>query len=126
MLPASVADEQINDLLRAIPDHPGMLERVVDSLFTISLPSAGSPRGAAAPPRDGLSAGWRAADASMAGMPDVDGLDAVHDVVQSVQDVCAAHGVVPMHSRLVRLAAAAPCAAHAIPNLRSRAQLRCL
>lgn len=102
MLPASVADEQINDLLRAIPDHPGMLERVVDSLFTISLPAASSPRSGAAAPREVLSASWRTADATTAGVPDVEGHDAAQGVVQSIQDVCAAHGVVPMHSRLVR------------------------
>ena len=33
LLPASVADEQITDLLRAMPENPGMYERIIDALF---------------------------------------------------------------------------------------------
>ena len=37
MLPPTVGDEQLSDLLRSLPQHAETLDRVVDTLF--SLPS---------------------------------------------------------------------------------------
>jgi len=43
LLPPSVADEQVTDLLRAMPDNPGMYERIVDALFLRDAPDVPPP-----------------------------------------------------------------------------------
>jgi hypothetical protein len=110
MLPPSVADEQIDDLLRAIPDQPGMLERVVESLFALSS----APADAASPQPDASAAGdaagllpglasWRdAAALSAAGVPMRADAEARAEVLDAIQQACLAHGAVPMQSALVR------------------------
>ena len=35
LLPPTVADEAVSDLLRSLPDAPDMLERVVDAIFSL-------------------------------------------------------------------------------------------
>lgn len=40
MLPTSVGDEQLSDLLRSLPEHAETLDRVVDTLFSLPLQQA--------------------------------------------------------------------------------------
>jgi hypothetical protein len=100
-----VADEQINDLLRAIPEHPGMLERIIESLFALSA-SPSSPR---ARPRDGsqadtlpaLAASWGRANPKTPGMPELRDNQALSAVLNSIRAICAVHGAVQMSSLMV-------------------------
>ena len=104
-LPPSVADEQISDLLRAIPEQPGMLERITQGLFSLPLPSSTQPvhAGAAAAPGDpaantGLVV-WRGASAlAAAGVPAVGDDEARADVLDALRQACLVHGAVPMRS----------------------------
>lgn len=99
-LPPSVADEQMTDLLRAIPEQPGMLERVVGSLFSLATaPQQTQISGGAGPG----NAAWRdAAALEAAGVPLAVDAEARALVVQAVSAACAAHGAVPMQSAEVR------------------------
>jgi hypothetical protein len=107
LLPPSVADEQINDLLRAIPEHPGMLERVIDSLFALSATPT-SPTNENGPPGQGqadslpiLADSWRRAHPGSPGMPELRDNPALSAVLASVHAICAVHGAVQMSSSLV-------------------------
>ncbi|KAK9831407.1 hypothetical protein WJX81_002476 [Elliptochloris bilobata] len=82
LLPPSVADEQLTDLLRSIPESPETAERVVDALF--ALPSD------AGVPLDEL------AGAPVAMPRQVEAREALVDVLRAV---FASHGAVPMGSR---------------------------
>ena len=109
LLPASVADEQLADLLRAMPSQPGMLERVVDGLFQLA-PSSGAAAAFGGAAAEGAAvaqdryAAWRQPAAlAAAGVPAARDGHARGAVVAAVQQACAAHGAVHMHSSLVRV-----------------------
>jgi hypothetical protein len=108
LIPASVADEQITDLLRAMPEHPGMYERVVEALFASSstmLPEEARAQIAVAGPLHAPlpdAASVQTNDTfTAAGAPRLEDALAQGTVVRAVRRICTLHGAVPMTSNAV-------------------------
>lgn len=108
MLPASVADEQLADILRALPENPGMYEKIVDALFAV--PDAGAAL-MSAPTEHGQQIGLDPQLASSivssdsmtaAGIPVLTNPCVMLSMFRAVEKICETHGFVPMQSRLVR------------------------
>lgn len=106
MIPATATDEQVSDLLRAMPEHPGMYNKIVDALFAESGSSGvDDPTGVVTRSSDGglkpeaeVSANI---DIAAAGVP-VAGHSAVQlSIMRCVERVCSAHSCLQMQSRVV-------------------------
>lgn len=105
LLPASVADEQLADVIRALPDNPGMYEEIIDSVFAmaemsdpLSSPGQLSWTGISG---EMVSHFVSAESVAMAGFPEDTNPSVILSMFRAVQKVCRSHGVVPMQSRLV-------------------------
>lgn len=107
LLPASVADEQLTDILRALPESPGMYEKIVDALFAV--PDA-SDTLSSTPGEGGEHIGFGAHQApivvssesmSAATIPSLSNPALILSMFRAVENVCSTHGFVPMQSRLV-------------------------
>lgn len=107
LIPATATDEQVTDLLRAMPEHPGMFYRLVDALFAESSSSpvddsSGTVRGPSE--RDGKPIAQLSVNDGItaAGVP-VTGNSAVQlSIMRCVERVCSAHSCLQMQSRVVR------------------------
>jgi hypothetical protein len=51
LVPATIGDDQLTDLLRSLPDHPETAERVVDALFGMQPADDAAHEAAGAPSR---------------------------------------------------------------------------
>jgi hypothetical protein len=123
LIPATATDEQVTDLLRAMPEHPGMYERVVDALFASPGGAGGGAATASAPDgAGGLHTAADGADALHTAQLSVsrDGMvpagvpvaaTSAHQlaIIHSVQRICHTHGCVPMESRVVRRCVVCSC-----------------
>lgn len=103
-----MADEQLTDILRALPYNPGMYEKIVDALFVV--PDAGAAL-LSAPTERGQQIGLEAQLASSivssdsmaaAGIPALINPSGILSMFRAVDKICKTHGFVPMQSRLVR------------------------
>lgn len=107
LLPASVADEQVTDILRALPDNPGMYEKVVDALFAIpdASENRSEPSQECAEPlafQAGLGSGIVSSESmTAAGIPAPGNPAVLLSMFRAVEKTCTTHGFVPMQSRLV-------------------------
>lgn len=107
MIPATATDEQVTDLLRAMPEHPGMYERIVDALFAESSSSGiDEPPGGVRGSSDGdvkpiaqLSVN---SDITAAGVPVASNSAVQLSIMRCVERVCSAHSCLQMQSRVVR------------------------
>jgi hypothetical protein len=111
MLPATATDEQVTDLIRAMPEHPGMYYRLVDALFAESGSHGMDDASAGASGAGGSSANQTAqltvnGDITAAGVP-MAGSSAVQlSIMRCVERVCSAHSCLQMQSRVVCYAVA--------------------
>jgi hypothetical protein len=98
MIPATATDDQVTDLLRAMPEHPGMYYRLVDALFAESGSSG---------LEESTGGGRRATqlsvndDAAAAGVPLASASAVQLSIIRCVERVCNAHGCLQMQSRVV-------------------------
>lgn len=107
LLPASVADEQLIDILRALPENPGMYEKIVDSLFAIPNTAENLPTAPECYKQVDYAAHLgsnvvSSESMASAGVPVHINPAVILSLVSAVEKTCMIHGFVPMQSRLVR------------------------
>eukprot|EP00892_Ulva_mutabilis_P002759 jgi/Ulvmu1/12484/UM009_0137.1 len=107
LLPASVADEQVTDILRALPDNPGMYEKIVDALFAVpgisdhQSESAGD-FGEQLAVRAQLGSSIVSSESmAAAGAPAPGNPALILSMFRAVEKICTTHGFVPMQSWLI-------------------------
>jgi hypothetical protein len=98
LIPATATDEQVTDLLRAMPEHPGMFYRLVDALFAESGSSGLEDPSGAVTRVAQLSV---ISDITAAGVPLTSNSSVQLSIMRCVERVCNAHSCLQMQSRVV-------------------------
>lgn len=106
MLPATATDEQVTDLLRAMPEHPDVFYRLVGALFTESSSpatdeSSGGTKGPAGADKKPVPHLSVSSDITAAGVPLSSTSATQLAIMHCVERVCSAHSCLQMQSRVV-------------------------